>query len=376
MKIYYANSYVEVNMEMDVAEQKNISFNFEMEMCIKALNEFVDRKVLYIINDNQRSTPSDKILSYAPLKKEDSIIIASGAHERPSDSFISKFDRKPIIHDSLKSDFTFYGETSYNNAVYLNSALDDFEKLVVINSVEPHYFAGFTGGRKSFIPGVAKYETIERNHRLALDESAQVLKLEGNPVHGEMMEICKMVLEKKDVFCMNLVLDKEGKIATIHYGDIIKSFYDAAETAKKIFTIKINKLYDNVITVAKSPMDLNLDQSHKAIENVRRVVKENGNLILVSQCKNGVGYPSYYYDLLISDTPEEVFEKIRKDYKLGWHKTAKILEGMQKFDLYAITEIDKDLLKRGHIKPFTFKEMENLEGDTLLVPDGAATVPY
>jgi len=342
MKIYYANSYVEVNMEMDVAEQKNISFNFEMEMCIKALNEFVDRKVLYIINDNQRSTPSDKILSYAPLKKEDSII----------------------------------GETSYNNAVYLNSALDDFEKLVVINSVEPHYFAGFTGGRKSFIPGVAKYETIERNHRLALDESAQVLKLEGNPVHGEMMEICKMVLEKKDVFCMNLVLDKEGKIATIHYGDIIKSFYDAAETAKKIFTIKINKLYDNVITVAKSPMDLNLDQSHKAIENVRRVVKENGNLILVSQCKDGVGYPSYYYDLLISDTPEEVFEKIRKDYKLGWHKTAKILEGMQKFDLYAITEIDKDLLKRGHIKPFTFKEMENLEGDTLLVPDGAATVPY
>jgi len=178
------------------------------------------------------------------------------------------------------------------------------------------------------------------------------------------------------VFCMNLVLDREGNIATIQYGDIIKSFYSAAEIAKEIFAVKTSKLYDNVIAVAKSPMDINLDQSHKAVENVRNVVKENGNLILVSQCKDGIGYPPHYFDLLISGTPEEVFEKIKKDYKLGWHKTAKILEGLQKFKLYAITDIDNDLLKKGHIQPFTFKDMESLEGDTLLVPDGAATVPY
>jgi len=376
MKIYYAGSYVEMEVEVDVAEPKDIVFDFKMEDCIEALNEFVDRKMLYVINDDQRPTPSHEVLSRAPLKKEDSIILATGSHEKPSDAFLSTFDRKVIIHDAVKSKFTFYGETSNGNAVYLDSALDDFEKIVVINSVEPHYFAGFTGGRKSFIPGVARYETIERNHKLALDERAKVLNLRGNPVHEEMIEICRMVLEQKDVFCMNLVLDREGNIATIQYGDIIKSFYSAAEIAKEIFAVKTSKLYDNVIAVAKSPMDINLDQSHKAVENVRNVVKENGNLILVSQCKDGIGYPPHYFDLLISGTPEEVFEKIKKDYKLGWHKTAKILEGLQKFKLYAITDIDNDLLKKGHIQPFTFKDMESLEGDTLLVPDGAATVPY
>ncbi|MCK4247575.1 MAG: DUF2088 domain-containing protein, partial [Methanomicrobia archaeon] len=210
---------------MDIVEPRDITFDFKMEDCIKALNEFIDRKMLYIINDDQRPTPSDKILSYAQLKKEDSILVATGSHERPGNTFLSKFNREVIIHDAEKSKFTFYGETSNGNAVYLNSTLDAFEKIVAINSVEPHYFAGFTGGRKSFIPGVAKYETIERNHKLALDEHAQILRLKGNPLHEEMVEICKMVLEQKDVFCMNLVLDKEGNIATIKYGDIIKSFY-------------------------------------------------------------------------------------------------------------------------------------------------------
>lgn len=376
MRIYYANSWIEVNKEMDTVEPSEIKFDFKIDDCIEALNEFTSKKTLYIINDDQRPTPSDKILSKISMKKKDSIIVATGAHEKPSSAFLSKFDRKLVIHNSLKSNFTFYGETSNNNAVYLNRTLDNFEKLVVINSVEPHYFAGFTGGRKSFIPGIAKYETIERNHKLALDENAQVLRLKGNPVHEEMMEICKMVLEQKDVFCMNLLLDKRGKIAIIKYGDIIKSFYDAVKIAKKIFAVKTKKLYDNVITVAKAPMDINLDQSHKAIENVKDVVKENGNLILVSQCKDGIGHPTHYYDLLVSDAPEKVLEKIKKDYKLGWHKTAKIIEGMQKFNLCIITDIDDDLLKRGHIKPLKFKDIEVLEGDTLLVSDGVSTVPY
>ncbi len=375
MEIYYAGEYVDVNIEADVAEPKDTPSHVTLERCIEATEAFVDERVLYIVNDDQRPTPSNKILSSLHVKREDGILVATGAHEPPSNEFLAQFKKDVAVHDAEKSDVTFYGETSNGNAVYLNSTLDAFEKIVAINSVEPHYFAGFTGGRKSFIPGVAAYETIERNHQLALDNAAQVMKLEGNPVHEEMVEICQMVLEQKDVFGINLVLDKEGELVSVEYGDILDSFYRAAEKAKEIFAVDTGKKYDNVITVANTPMDLNLDQSHKAIENVKAVVKENGNLILVSQCKDGLGHPSHYYDLLISDSPENVFKKIKTNYKLGWHKTAKLLEGMQQFHLYAITEIKNELLKKGHIQPFTFEDTEMLEGDTLLVPDGAATVP-
>jgi nickel-dependent lactate racemase len=375
MKIYYAGSYDEISLEMDSADPKEIPPKNNLQEAIAALKEATDEKTLYIINDDQRPTPSEKILSSAPITRNDSILVATGAHEPPGKDFFSRFTRDMHIHDAVESPCTFYGETSNGNAVYLNSTLDKFENLVVINSVEPHYFAGFTGGRKSFLPGVARYETIERNHKLALDSRAQVMKLAGNPVHEEMVEICRMVLEKKDVFCINLVLNKEGTIITAEYGDILESFYRAATISKEISAVKTGKRYDNVITVAQHPMDLNLDQSHKAVENVRGVVKKNGNLILVSQCKDGLGHPSHYYDLLISGSPEEVFEKIRKGYKLGWHKTAKILEGLQRFTLSAVTEIDNALLKKGHIVPLTLADLEDLEGDTLLVPDGAATVP-
>ncbi len=92
---------------------------------------------------------------------------------------------------------------------------------MIISSVEPHYFAGYTGGRKSFLPGIASYKTIEQNHKLALKREACALKLEGNPVHEDMIDALGTV--KKEIFTINTVLDKNHRIYAAVAGDIYES---------------------------------------------------------------------------------------------------------------------------------------------------------
>ncbi|MCK4433748.1 MAG: nickel-dependent lactate racemase [Methanomicrobia archaeon] len=349
-----------------------------IEKCIDDLKEFLDENVIYIVNDNQRPTKTKKILENIEIKPEDRIIVAAGAHKHPGDKWLEDtFGTKKniIVHDAKKSKCTYFGKSSFGNEVFLNNEMEKTKKIVVITSVEPHYFAGFTGGRKSFVPGIAKFETIERNHKHALDKNSKVLKLEGNPVHEEMMEMCRFVKEKKDIFCINMILDSEGKIADIKYGDIEKSFYDACEVSREIYAVKIKKKYDAVISVAKHPIDMTLYQAQKAMENAKLALRDGGKLVLVSQCREGIG-ASEFYDLLKSGTPEEVMEKIKKDYKLGWHKAAKMVEALRNYEVYAITDLPKNVLEAVNINLWRFSDLKRIEGDILLMPDGGVTVPY
>jgi nickel-dependent lactate racemase len=245
----------------------------------------------------------------------------------------------------------------------------------VITSAEPHYFAGFSGGRKSFLPGIAKYETIERNHKHALNEYARTLALKGNPVHEEMMEACRFAQEANEIFCINMVQDSEGKIADIRCGDIEKSFFAACEIARDIYAAKITHQYDAVITVAPYPMDINLYQAQKAMENAKPALKEGGKLVLVSACREGIG-PSQFYDLLSSGTPADIMAKIERGYKLGWHKTAKMVEALKKYEVYAVTDLPRSTLEAVRITPWAFSDVESLEGDILVMPEAWNTVPY
>lgn len=355
------------------ADEKRI-----IKKCTDDLKEFLDENVIYIVNDNQRPTKTKKILENIEIKQGDGIIVATGSHKNPGDEWLEKtFGTKKniTVHDAKRSKFKYFGKSSFGNEVFLNSEIEKTEKIVVITSVEPHYFAGFTGGRKSFIPGIAKFETIEKNHKHALNKNAKVLKLEGNPVHEEMMEICNFVEEKKDIFCINMISDSEGKIVDIKYGDIEKSFYDACRISRDIYAAKIKEKYDAVITVAKYPMDISLYQSQKAMENAKLALKDGGKLILVSKCREGIG-ASEFYDLLKSGTPDKVMDKIKKGYKLGWHKTAKMVEALMNYEVYAITDLPKNVLEAVNIKPLSFPDLEKLKGKILLMPDGGVTVPY
>ena len=381
MRVSYGDRTVKIDLkDVDIILPKK-STSDEKEIvrkCVDALKDFADEDVTYIVNDNQRPTKTERIMENIEIRSGDKIIVATGSHRVPERKWIRetlRTEKNVIIHDAKRSEFTYFLETSFGNKVFLNSEIEKNDKIIVITSVEPHYFAGFTGGRKSFLPGIAKFETIERNHRHALNKNAKPLKLEGNPVHEEMMEVCRFMKEIKDIFCVNMILDSEGKIADIKYGDIEKSFYEASEISRNINAVKIKEKYDAVITVARYPLDISLYQSQKAMENAKPALKDGGKLILISECRKGIG-ASAFYELLKSGAPEEVMERIKREYKLGWHKTAKMIEALMNYEVYAVTELPEKILEAINIKPIKFSDLEKLDGKILLMPNGGVTVPY
>ncbi|MBO4278777.1 MAG: DUF2088 domain-containing protein, partial [Spirochaetales bacterium] len=184
--------------------------------------------VLVIVNDGTRPTPTRFVMdAIGPaLEKEDvSFLIATGSHRAPTEqeydfifgSWYQIFKDRVFVHDCHAMDeMDYYGRTSRGTELYLNKLVRKASKVIVIGSVEPHYFAGYTGGRKGFLPGVAAYSSIEHNHKMALSPDAKTLALEGNPVHEDLMEA--MTLVKCPVYSIMTVLDRDHEIDTVTAG--------------------------------------------------------------------------------------------------------------------------------------------------------------
>lgn len=355
-----------------------------------------NEKVVFIINDGTRPTPTAKVLKeiYKDIKDKDLLfIVATGAHRPPTEEeyhyilgkeiYEELLEKGRIIAHNAKKDETVYlGKSKNGTEMYINKVVAEAKKVVVIGSVEPHYFAGYTGGRKGFLPGVASYKTIEQNHKLALSHKAKALALEGNPVHEDMMDAMN-VLKDIDVFAIMTVLDRDHGIYAVTAGNLEESFYEAIDRADEVFCVEIPEMGDIVISAAPYPMDIDLYQSQKAIDNGKLALKEKGILIMVSQCRTGIGEETFYDLMAGAATPCEVLKKIGESYKLGYHKAAKMSEINMWAETWAVTELDEDKIKAVHIKPFKSVEealekaieKKGKDAKIIVLPYGSMTVP-
>ena len=318
--------------------------------------------ILIIVNDGSRNTPTQNVLSviYDQIKNKNfKFIVALGTHRKPTKielerifgKYFHEFKNRIICHDSQNDEMTNLGITSYGTPVRINSEVTKADCVIIISSVEPHYFAGFTGGRKSFLPGVAAFESIEKNHSLALLDEAKILKLEGNPVHEDMKEAAEMITT--EIFCILTVLDNNDKVFFSTSGNIHSTLKAASEKVIEIFAPKVKEKADIVIAVNQSPLNRNLYQSQKGLENCKSILKENGIFILVSSCKEDIGNNAFYKLMATCKSPDEVFRKVEKNYKLGYHKAAKFVSFMQKNKLWMVSEIENDVLEDIFIQNFS-----------------------
>jgi nickel-dependent lactate racemase len=360
------------------------------------------RTALIIVNDATRPTPTAAMLDTLLPTLADrglgpealTILVATGAHRGPTEEEYRQilgphFDAlrpRCAAHDARKdADLVDLGTTRNGTPIVLNRRLFEADRIIATGSVEPHYFAGFTGGRKAFLPGVAAFRTIEANHRLALSRSARSLALEGNPVHEDMMDALPLI--KAPVFALMTVLDKEQRVAAATAGDLMGSFYAAVDTAKRIFCVSIPAKADVVVSVAKFPMDIDLYQSQKAIDNGSAALADGGTLVLVSSCRDGIGDEAYAKLLASADTPAGAIEKIRAGYKLGYHKAAKMAEVSARARVAAVTELPAERLKSMFIEPVgsvqeavdaalrSARSRGITAPKVLVLPDGCVTVP-
>lgn len=358
------------------------------------LKEFLkgDEKTLFILNDATRPTPTGKILDVLSSRMNLSFpgyIVATGTHREPTEEeyeFILgdhylKIRPRTNAHDAVDDSMAYLGRSKNGTEMWINERIVKADRLVIITSVEPHYFAGYTGGRKSIFPGVASYETTEQNHRLAMEPEAQSLALEGNPVHEDMMDALES-LEDKPIFSIQVVMDRHHDVYKVVAGDIRSAFQEAVGYANEVFSVPIQEKYDVVVTVAPYPMDINLYQSQKALDNGKWALKEGGVEILVSKCRDGIGHTTFLEQLSLSDDPEEVLKNLSEDYKLGYHKAAKMAEIDVWAEMWGVTDLDPDLLRKAKIRPFGSLQaaMEaalqwKKDASVLVLVDGSVTVP-
>jgi len=378
-------------------EDENLILKEALEKPINSQNltDFIKNSddLLIIVNDATRPTPTSKVLNmiFEEIRSKNfKFLIATGTHRAPTDTeyqyiFGDKYELikgKIHVHDAKKpEDMAYFGTSKKGTEIYLNTLIKKADKIITINSVEPHYYAGYTGGRKSLIPGVASYKTTEQNHNFALYDGARTLRLGGNPVHEDMMDMLDKLGGKK-IFSIQTVLDLNHKIYSASSGNIIDSFNECVTKANDVYSVPIKEKAEIVVTVASHPMDIDFYQSHKALVNGRSALKEGGILILVSECRDGLGKRTFFDYLSSSKNPEEVLEKTRQKYELGCHIAANIAKIVSKNEIWAVTSIDDTSIEKMFIKPY--KHLKNALDDgrkkkgnpkVLFLMQGNVTVP-
>ena len=359
-----------------------------------SLDEFLNggEDIVFIVNDGTRPTPTAKVLDALSMRmhrRKARYIIATGNHrdmtpEEYDFVFGKHYDElkdRIICHNAKESECVYLGNSKNGTPMEINRVAVDSDRLVIITSVEPHYFAGYTGGRKSFLPGVASFRTIEANHRLAMRPEAQALALDGNPVHEDMMDALEQVKGKK-IFSIQIVMDRHQSIYKCASGDLNGAFKTAVGWAEEVFCVPIPEKADMVISVAPYPMDVDLYQSQKALDNGKWALKEGGKIVMVSKCREGIGHETFLQQLSSSKDPKIVLENLNKEYKLGYHKAAKMAEIATWADIWAVTGLDKKLMSDANMTPFdtvddAVKEAlkENKDAKIIILMDGSVTIP-
>jgi nickel-dependent lactate racemase len=355
-------------------------------------------QLLIIVNDATRPTPTSKILEHLHdvLSSHPDIrfLIATGVHRAPTENeyryifgrLYDVFKDRIYVHDARKDeDMIYLGRSKNGTEMYINKMVCEIGNVLVIGSVEPHYFAGYTGGRKSFLPGVASYKTIEMNHKLALSDKACSLALHGNPVHEDMVDAME-VLKNINVFSIQTVLTGEHEIYAVTAGDLLKSFDAAIKYANEVFCVPLRRKGNIVLTAAPYPMDVDLYQSQKALDNGKFAVEDNGIIILISKCRTGVGEDAFLKLLSKSDSPQGVLEILDKEYKLGYHKAAKMAQIGTRASMWMVSDLEDEIMEQAKLKPYhdiqkavddalkTIKA-QGKQPRVIIMPAGSLTVP-
>jgi nickel-dependent lactate racemase len=283
-------------------------------------------KICIVVSDATRPVPSHIILD-ALIKElndlgiqDDKIVvlIATGLH-RPS----RENELKRILGDQLrnrlkvinhvateKSSLRYLGDSEDKIPIYINKHYLDASVKIITGYVEPHFFFGFAGGRKSIVPGIAGVETIQANHsakNIASQYSRFGLSQE-NPMHKSSLNMCKLAGVD---FSINVCINEKHEIVKVAAGNFEKVHQELVEfQLKNVFT-EITEPYDIVVCGNGGyPLDLNLYQAVKSMAIGEMAVKERGTIISVNECVDGIGHERFK-DLIFSGLkPEEIYNKI------------------------------------------------------------------
>lgn len=319
------------------------------------------------------------------------IVIATGTHIGAPEEDLKKLVTpevyakvKTVNHDCRSENQVYLGTTSYGTPVRINKDVAEADLVICLGAATYHVMAGFGGGRKSIIPGVASLETIKHNHAYSLAPDAFVTNpkigngvLKGNPLHEDMCEAAAMM---KNIFMITLVTDAEFQLASIFSGHWKTSWEAACEEVKRIYFVPIKEKADVVITSCGGfPKDESLYQGTKAVDNALSALKEGGTLILILEGRNGGGSPDYFD--WIKPLVNGTFEKeLRENFTVGGYIFFLNCEQASKYNILMYSSIPAETVAPMGIKAYDdmekLMEAADLEGKSIyVIPFGSTVLP-
>lgn len=300
------------------------------------------------------------------------VLVSQGthrAHTAEEDEIVCGCDmvrRLRIVQHDCHDDraMTYIGRTSFGNDVYINSIAAKADKLILTGAVSFHPMAGFGGGRKALLPGIARFDTIMRNHALALSEvpgsgchpGCHAGALEGNPFHEDMREACAMV---RPDFLINTVFTPDGDLYEVVAGHWDAAWEKGCQDLLRIGSVPITKLADVTIASAGGyPKDLNLYQSVKAHMNAVLATRPGGILIFTLECPD-IQEPAIFTDWFFRDDQRQCEQELRQQFLMPGFVAFKarcIIQSMK--TVYVVTRKENfDVIRRsGQIPAATLEE--------------------
>ena len=330
----------------------------------KALNEPLDSKklreiakpeskVAIVVDDGTRPTPTHDMLppllgelQSAGVKDENiTVVFACGTHRPVTREEAARllgeeaFNRvKSVSHDCRAADLVHVGTTQkHGTKVYLNRVFMDAGVRVLTGDVGLHYFAGYGGGRKSILPGIAGEEAIKHNHAMLLDPQAKTGLLAENPVNEDMVEAATMA---KVDFTLNVVVNSRHEVVRAFAGDMEKVFAEGVKIVDEMYRAPVDRRADIVVvSPGGNPADVNLFQAYKGLDNALEAAKRGGVVVLVAELPEGHGNQDFCDWMVRYGDLKAVERELKRNFVVGGSKAYYYLRALQKVKIVLVSSM-------------------------------------
>ena len=356
--------------------------------------------VLLVVSDATRATASAQLLNLLVRRliqigvspADLAIIFATGIHRpvAPAEKielltpFIAQ-RVKTIDHDAYDaSQMMSLGTTERGTPVEVNRALKDFSHVIITGAIGFHYFAGFTGGRKSICPGLASARTIEATHMLALDFETSGRRagvgtglLGGNAVHEECERVAALIAP---CFSINSVVDERGRAVRIYAGEWRAAHGAGCNEYLDGHSTDIDEKREVVIvTCGGSPYDINLIQAHKALDMATHACRDGGTIVLLAECRDGLGHPTFLKWFEEQDS-RALEVRLRDAYEVNGQTAWSLLTKAERYRVYLVSELPDEEVRRMRMIPAQSltDALAQIDGEpqAFVMPHGARFLPH
>ena len=351
-------------------------------------------KIVVVTSDITRPMPTaavmpallEELYAAGAAPEDITLLFALGSHRRHTQAERRQLAgerawREILCVDSDSEDCVRVGTTRRGTPVELDRRVVRADRRICLGNIEYHYFAGYSGGAKAIMPGVATRRAIQANHSAMTEPGARAGRLAGNPVREDLEEAAAMVGVD---FLVNVVLDPQKRILRAFAGDVTAAHRAGCAYLDSLYQQRIPGRADIVIvSQGGAPKDLNLYQTQKALDNAQHAVKDGGVIILIGSCREGLGEAVFARWLGEASSSHALVERIRREFQLGGHKAAAIAMVLERADVYLVSELEDDQVRAAFLTPFhTVRDAYQAalrkcgpDAAVLAMPYGGSTLP-